>query len=295
MSWPNSQDPFYIYNRTEADARRSYYGVNGIPTWFLDGKEVDTSPFWTWEEFYIWFRGALDSLSAIPSPIRINLATYTFPPTNADSIRVKVDVIAEQAVHGTLMLRGAIEESWRRAGQPEKWHYIMRDLFPTSGGQALPDMAAGDSLHYEFTVVYNDSCYTRDRIIATVWVQDDSLGTNRRVVHNSATQYVPEINTDVALGDVPLRVVLDQNVPNPFNPETSIGFVLDQAGKVRLSVFESTGRFVTDLVNGSVSKGPHTVRWDGRDRFGRDVGSGVYYYRLDAESSSLTRKMILIR
>jgi hypothetical protein len=161
-------------------------------------------------------------------------------------------------------------------------------------------MLAGDSLHYEYVIPFDKrpgtQGWTADRVIATVWVQDDTTGATAKRVLNSATEHVPQIvSTDVALGGAPLRVVLDQNVPNPFNPETSIGFVLDQAGKVRLSVFAPTGRLVTDLVNGSVGQGTHTVRWDGRDRLGRDVGSGVYYYRLDAESTSLTRKMILIR
>jgi hypothetical protein len=167
-------------------------------------------------------------------------------------------------------------------------------MYPSSAGQLVPNLNAGDSLHFEFAVRYDTANYHVGRIMNNVWLQNDQVGTSYRKVYNAACGRVGMISTGVE-GGVPLHVVLEQNAPNPFNPSTAIGFVLDQTGRVRLSVYAPTGRLVTDLLDGTVREGTHTVTWDGTDRFGHDVGSGVYYYRLDTDVTSLTRKMILVR
>ena len=70
--------------------------------------------------------------------------------------------------------------------------------------------------------------------------------------------------------------------PNPFNPATTIEYSLPEASDVHLSIFDVTGARVTTLETGDRrSGGTHRSRWDGRDASGKDVASGVYFYRLD--------------
>jgi hypothetical protein len=91
-------------------------------------------------------------------------------------------------------------------------------------------------------------------------------------------------------------VRLDQNVPNPFNPVTSIVYAVPEGGgDIELSVYSVAGARVTTLVRGKVPGGASSVVWDGRDADGREVASGVYFVRLAAEGTSLTRKIVLIR
>jgi hypothetical protein len=92
-----------------------------------------------------------------------------------------------------------------------------------------------------------------------------------------------------------LSSVLEQNVPNPFNPTTSIGFVLSTTGRVTLMVFDAGGRLVRTLVNETLPAGPHDALWDGRDEEGRSVGSGVYFYRIETGPFVESRKMVLLR
>ena len=92
---------------------------------------------------------------------------------------------------------------------------------------------------------------------------------------------------------VPADVVLRQNVPNPFNPATTIVFALPEPGRVRLEVFDVGGRRVRTLVDAERPAGEHRVDWDGRDARGRRVSSGVYFYKLDAGSTARVRKMVL--
>jgi hypothetical protein len=89
--------------------------------------------------------------------------------------------------------------------------------------------------------------------------------------------------------------LLDQNVPNPFNPTTSIRFTLGSAGQVNLMIFDAGGRLVRTLVDDTMAAGPHDTLWDGRDDHGRLVGSGVYFYRIETGSLVASRKMVLLK
>jgi hypothetical protein len=88
---------------------------------------------------------------------------------------------------------------------------------------------------------------------------------------------------------------LDPVRPNPFNPRAQISFALPEAGPVSLSVYDVKGRLVTVLAEGEHDAGPHALTWHGRDSRGREVGSGVYFLRLEAGGTVATRKMVMVR
>ncbi len=93
----------------------------------------------------------------------------------------------------------------------------------------------------------------------------------------------------------PTVVALAQNSPNPFNPVTTISFIMPDRGHTRLAVYNTAGQKVSTLVDGIVNPGSHTVTWNGEDHNGMLVSSGVYLYRLETGKSCLTRKMMLVR
>lgn len=108
------------------------------------------------------------------------------------------------------------------------------------------------------------------------------------------------------LAPIPDVFELSQNYPNPFwseatsrfagNPETAIRFGLPQTSRVTLKVFDLAGREVATLVaNEEFPAGRHQRLWNGRDQQGRQVGSGVYFYRLVAGSFTKTMKLTLLR
>jgi hypothetical protein len=100
----------------------------------------------------------------------------------------------------------------------------------------------------------------------------------------------------VTAGESPsYRLVLGQNVPNPFNPVTSISYVLPVRTGVTLSIYDVRGRRVATLVDKTEGAGPHSVEWDGRSDAGSLQPTGVYFYRLQAAGRTLTRKMLLIK
>jgi len=92
-----------------------------------------------------------------------------------------------------------------------------------------------------------------------------------------------------------ISYALDQNVPNPFNPTTTISYTLPDAGAVKLSIYDASGRLVRTLVSSAREHGSHAEVWDGTDSAGRAVSSGIYFYRLDAGKFSQSRKMVLLK
>lgn len=94
---------------------------------------------------------------------------------------------------------------------------------------------------------------------------------------------------------VPAHFALYQNFPNPFNPETTIRFDLQNTSQVRLQVYDILGRHVRTLIDESVSAGGHRINWDGRDDSGHAVASGTYIYRLENQDRILARRMVLLR
>jgi len=89
----------------------------------------------------------------------------------------------------------------------------------------------------------------------------------------------------------PTRFALHQNSPNPGRPLTTIAFDLPRETRVTLRVFDLTGRRVATLADGRYPAGRHAVSWAG----GASLLSGAYFYRLDAEGFSQTRKMLVLR
>jgi hypothetical protein len=90
--------------------------------------------------------------------------------------------------------------------------------------------------------------------------------------------------------EVPDAFVLEANYPNPFNPQTTIGYVLAEAGAVRLVVYDVLGRQVAVLVDGVRPAGRHEVTFEAAN-----LPTGVYLYRIDAGTFIQTRRMLLVK
>ncbi|MBN2830157.1 MAG: choice-of-anchor J domain-containing protein [Candidatus Cloacimonetes bacterium] len=105
---------------------------------------------------------------------------------------------------------------------------------------------------------------------------------------------IPQSNDEIVPANNEV-VVLKNNYPNPFNPETTIAFDLKEAGEVNLEVYNMRGQKVTTLAQGNFPVGSHSVVWKGTDSNGKSVTSGVYFYKLQAGTYTFTKKMILIK
>jgi len=103
-----------------------------------------------------------------------------------------------------------------------------------------------------------------------------------------------QTGVDDELG-TPLTYVLRGVSPNPFNPVTRVCYASPSESRVHLAVYNVAGRLVRTLFDGEVDPGYHSVVWDGRDNNGVEVGSGVYFCRMEAEGFDDSTKMVLLK
>ena len=94
---------------------------------------------------------------------------------------------------------------------------------------------------------------------------------------------------------VPLVTALQPNYPNPFNPSTTMSFVLSDDMNARLEIYNVRGQKVKTLLNAKLGKGKHTLEWNGKDDNGCSVPSGIYFSRLSTADGSFVNKMMLMK
>jgi len=106
---------------------------------------------------------------------------------------------------------------------------------------------------------------------------------------------VPKPVAPLETAAVPDKYVLEQNYPNPFNPETAIRFQVPEAIHVTIRIFNLLGQEIRRLTDQEFATGMHTLRWDGKDEYGRQAASGLYFYSIRAGDFTQVRKMSLVR
>lgn len=124
----------------------------------------------------------------------------------------------------------------------------------------------------------------------------DGNDDDSAVVDMGAYEYQPLVGTREE--NVPFSgsdFVVLQNYPNPFNPQTTIEYYLPKSAWVNLTIYNILGRKVKVLVNDFQTKGKKSITWDGKNQHGKKVGSGVYFYRLQAFDYVESKKMLLIK
>ena len=113
------------------------------------------------------------------------------------------------------------------------------------------------------------------------WTSDFSNEAEITIVH--AEEILPQV-TD-----------LEGNYPNPFNPSTTIRFSLNEDSFVSLEIYNIKGEKVRTLVKDNLPAQYHTIVWNGRDENGKQVSSGIYFYKMKAGEFTSTRKMIMMK
>jgi photosystem II stability/assembly factor-like uncharacterized protein len=173
----------------------------------------------------------------------------------------------------------------------------------TSGSINLSDHASFWDYNYpavlgieDLTGDYNPFIHTTDDNIAFV---NASYFTEyvKAAVGAAASLAIPDTN-QVGIKDTresPPGTVLSQNDPNPFNSSTRISFGLAEPGYTAISVYNILGQRIRTLVNGYKPAGTYSVIWDGTDKNGRSVSSGIYFYKIETVTLTDTRKMLLMR
>jgi len=160
--------------------------------------------------------------------------------------------------------------------------HLLGDVSVTEADEGLVD---GES----FTLRVRDKDVTLVSDVKLVWQANEAKALDLEYV---ATESL-----------LPKVFALGQNAPNPFNPTTIIRYEIParvdgqriESTHIALQVYDIRGRVVRTLLSGEQAPGRYSIQWNGRDERGVSVSSGVYFYRLRAESFSQTRKMLLLK
>lgn len=103
-------------------------------------------------------------------------------------------------------------------------------------------------------------------------------------------------NIDITLTQIlPDKMELLQNYPNPFNPSTSIRFSIDKPNIVSLIVYDLLGRRVKILLNEEKQSGVYELTWNGKNEYGNQLPSGIYFLRFESNGTQFSKKMILLK
>jgi hypothetical protein len=159
----------------------------------------------------------------------------------------------------------------------------------TDSGQRLGaystwDAAAGDFNRDGKTDVFVPNCILQNYVFSPAPVQVWLNATPTTSVREGAGNHPS-----------PEGVRILKNHPNPFNPATTIHYTLQRPSTVGLTVHNASGEKVRTLEKAMRSAGEHAVVWDAKDDSGREVGSGVYFCRLESDAGIHVNRMALIR
>jgi hypothetical protein len=106
---------------------------------------------------------------------------------------------------------------------------------------------------------------------------------------------IQEAKASAQPSGIPKEFALEQNYPNPFNPETEIKFALPKSGNVTLKIYNINGQEIATLVNENRNAGYYKVKWNGKDKNGKQVASGIYLYKIQAGKYTSVKKMTFLK
>jgi len=147
-----------------------------------------------------------------------------------------------------------------------------------------PLEAEDDWTDLSFTLPAGGLVKVAIQVVSTAgkYVMIDDVSVIERLLVSNQDNDVNLVNSIVA-----------SNYPNPFNPETTISFDMPQAGNAKVQIFNLKGQLVNTILNSQVASGNQEVVWNARDSKHKEVASGVYFFRVKTDNSSVQRKMVL--
>jgi hypothetical protein len=197
-----------------------------------------------------------------------------------------------------------------------EWGAPVGDLFmsdirapfdPWSDSRAWPffvETDLGDTVTLAFSPSFPDT------IGWDLWLRNDATGELVDLLPTLTYAFMPDAGPHAFTIFVGPRTLIEtsgvpdlggalrlRNAPNPFNPVTEFLFHLPREGKTDIRIFDLRGAEVGRVRGGVLSAGPGVLRWEGKDRRGRNISSGNYFYRLYLEGKPLgkTQKMTLLK
>lgn len=212
---------------------------------------------------------------------------YNYNPAHRNYEKMKFDLIIPRAggdavyssYRNSILLIGGFHETRSALRSTEIFSRVDTNYYSMEGPRL------NYARNYPAAAVCNDGIY--------VFGGFDENGEVVKYVELLRDEALTNINDDHSTPAVKFELL--QNYPNPFNPGTIITFNLKTDQHVKLNVYSIFGEEVITLINDNLSSGYNKVNWDGKDKFGRNMSSGVYIYSLNVNGNLISKKMTLLR
>ena len=272
MNWPGANDPMYVHNPTDNNARRTVYNINSVPHTVVDGNRYSGMPSGI-------NQNTVNQWLTVESPFEMRLSYEVDEAAN--TITVHVMGRASEAVPGSLKLYvGVIEREIHYNSAPgtngeRDFYSVMKKLLPSSSGTNIGEMQAGSYFAYNFTWELAN-VYNNDQLDAIAWIQN----ADTKVVHQackSSTTLETFFTNEASVSDI--TNVKKMNCSGEAEPKV----VLSNFGSNALTSAE-----LEVLVNGESVK---TVNWTGNlATFGSEtVNLGEISFPVEEENTLAVR------
>jgi hypothetical protein len=151
-------------------------------------------------------------------------------------------------------------------------------------GNFATNSIAGIYTYYidnDSTMLQTDDCHDFGHKIDTEWINNETVIFSNQTAFRVYSLIIPEITTSVYANEnnIPKDLIF-QNYPNPFNSSTTLLFENNEPGSVELEIYNILGELILRHTLNQVHIGKHLFSWNGRNRYGNNVGSGIYIARL---------------
>ena len=183
----------------------------------------------------------------------------------------------------------ALSDSGATGGLDDRFDFIFisKAIQDTGGAYYIPNSChpiGNDGNHYNDSINKRPNTAVPDSIADALYGASDHLPV-MSLFRMSSVSAVINLGTNV-----PDKYFLKQNYPNPFNPATNIEFDVPKSGMVKLRIFNSLGKEVATIVNENLSPGSYRSSWDASG-----FSTGLYFYKLEGEGFTSTKKMLLVK
>jgi hypothetical protein len=287
---PADNDPFWQADSTEIRNRCYAYPawswknpnwVYTVPWGHIDGRKSG---------IYAQWESLVTARAGVPSPLTLALSGWYSRNTRQGRINVHLENTTPNTL-GLLHLRYALTESGLPFGG-HRYDQVLRKFFPNEAGDTLTvgGNAQADR-GQDFTI---GTSFNPDSCQLVVFVQKDSLLSDSTLQVLQASKILVRNLPGTGLEGrtsahfPPSGVWLGQAEPTPFAASARLAYGLPRAGDVRLAVYDTQGRLVKTLVEGTRSAGIHHFSVSG-------LKSGIYFYCLETGGTSLKHRMVVTK
>ena len=267
--------------------------ISGVPSYINWGGVPNPTPV----RFMKWMNDRTTKLFADHHGPFIEARTTTANPNMTTPALATADIVDSMAVWNQNLYG---DTRYASTAALTKTKYIFGDYDPTTIPGVKTEDGNGITKFTDLTESFAQTTVTGgDGLPAGSLIWNDGLNTTFMAGSPAArfeaahAKYLADggVSAVAPTGTGVAEVYsLSQNYPNPFNPTTEITFVLPKAGNVTLTVFNMLGQKVATLINGSQASGVHSVTFNATN-----LSSGTYFYRLESGSTTLVKKMMLLK